>query len=148
MSAIITPRNLINNKLKIVTEKFGNGVNAGEGTKIEVDDYLSTTSMNPVQNNTITLELQKIEKLLNKLDQKISTYVIDDNLSLTSVNPVQNAIVTTKVKQLEQFISTLDQRLSLINVDLNNLDSSEATIKDIVDFIKILVAEIKGQITK
>lgn len=54
--------------------------------EIEVDDELSSTSTNPVQNKVIYDALQNVE-----ID-------VDDALSTTSENPVQNKVITAALK--------------------------------------------------
>lgn len=53
-------------------------------TTIVVDDELSTSSINPVQNKVIT----------NALNGKVAKTDIDNALSTTSENPVQNKVIT------------------------------------------------------
>lgn len=42
-----------------------------EGSSIEVDDSLSETSVNPVENKVITEKINQLEELLQKLDDKV-----------------------------------------------------------------------------
>lgn len=42
-----------------------------EGSSIEVDNYFSDTSVNPVENKVITEKINQLEELLQKLDNKI-----------------------------------------------------------------------------
>lgn len=65
-----------------------NGVVNGKVNKTDVEDSLSTTSINPVQNKIITTELNK----------KFNTADIDDALDSSSTDPVQNKVIT---KELE-----------------------------------------------
>jgi hypothetical protein len=67
---------------------------AEEGPSITVDDALSTTSENPVQNKVITNALNNIE-----ID-------VDDALSTTSKNPVQNKVITVEVNSKPTCVNT------------------------------------------
>ena len=104
---------------EIVTNIFS-GANNGTDTGIEVDDNLSFTSTNPVQNKVITTRLSnKVgkEEFQNALatkadksyvDSQLNTKAsltelnevirripaVDNSLDLTSLNPVQNKVIT------------------------------------------------------
>ena len=60
-------------------------LSAGGTPSITIDDSLSTSSTNPVQNSVITTALN------NKLDS--TAYVVDTTLSQSSTNPVRNSAV-------------------------------------------------------
>ena len=61
---------------------------------IDVDDALSDTSENPVQNKVISLKIQDLEA------SKLSISNIDNALSDTSENPVQNKVISLAIEQL------------------------------------------------
>ena len=64
-------------------------------SSIDVDNALSTTSENPVQNKVITLAIQDLQA------SKLSINDIDNALSTASENPVQNKVITLALNQLQ-----------------------------------------------
>lgn len=106
---------------------------------IKVDDTLSDTSENPVQNKVIKVELDKLsasmlsasmkEKVINlkpiyligsglNLDEITGELTasgidvpIDDHLSDTSINPVQNKVITVPLQALQGSVLTKMQKM-------------------------------------
>ena len=74
-------------------------------SSITVDNALSTTSTNPVQNKVITVELNDLKGTVIKKSD------IDNALSTTSENPVQNKVVTAAIQDLQA------SKLSIIDID-------------------------------
>ena len=81
----------------------------GSGSSITIDDFLSLTSTNPVQNKVIALALKDKQALLvsgvniktinnqsilGEGDLEIDKITVDKELSNTSTNPVENQAVT------------------------------------------------------
>lgn len=63
----------------------------GEGSNIKIDDNLSSTSTNPVQNKVITNKITQIEK---------SIPTVDEALSENSTNAIQNKAVFEALKNI------------------------------------------------
>ena len=81
-----------------------------------IDDELSTTSENPVQNKIITAALENV------------TIPVDDELSSTSENPVQNKVITAALENVtvpvdDELSSTSENPVQnkVINQALNNI---------------------------
>lgn len=62
---------------------------SGEGSNIKVDDNLSSTSTNPVQNKVVTNKITQIEKAIP---------IVDEALSENSTNAIQNKAVYEALK--------------------------------------------------
>lgn len=97
----------------------------GEGATIEVDDAISDTSENPVQNKVIKQALDNIE-----ID-------VDDALSDTSENPVQNKVITEALNNVhidvDSALSTTSEnpvQNKIITAEINNLNTDLAQNTD------------------
>lgn len=93
-----------------------NRLNEIEGRTINIDEDLSSTSTNPVQNKTL---YYKFKEYYNKeqIDEIIGnggSYTVDSYLSTTSTNPVQNKIVTENVVQLGRDLQELQRQVGEI----------------------------------
>ena len=79
-------------------------------SSIDVDNALSLTSENPVQNKVITA---KINDLDNLMATKLSVSNIDNALSGTSLNPVQNKVIKLEIDNLQgSVLNKIQKRLS------------------------------------
>lgn len=96
---------------------------------INVDDSLSNTSTNPVQNKVITEALSELSA--NKLD--LSAYAIDNVLSIESENPVQNKVITETINTINTNIDELNTNkldLSAYVVDSSLNDNSTNPVQN------------------
>lgn len=87
-----------------------------ENKTVNIDEDLSSTSTNPVQNKTL---YYKFKEYYNKdqIDEIIGnggSYTVDSYLSTTSTNPVQNKIVTENVVQLGRDLQELQRQVGEI----------------------------------
>lgn len=118
------------------------GIESGANKTI-VDESLSLTSTNPVQNKAVNAKLEdKVDKvtgkqlstndftneLKNKLDgisDGATKVIVDSELSSTSENPVQNKVITSALdettKELENYWSLVGEIIINENTDLNTL---------------------------
>lgn len=89
-------------------------LNASGGAGITIDNELSTTSTNPVQNKIITAELNNKANTsslatvatsgsYNDLSNKPTIPTVDTAMSATSTNPVQNKVVNTAINNARDF---------------------------------------------
>ncbi|MBO7716082.1 MAG: hypothetical protein J6S85_21135, partial [Methanobrevibacter sp.] len=69
-------------------------------SSITVDNALSTTSENPVQNKVISLKIEDLEA------SKLSISDIDNALSLTSENPVQNKVIKVALDDIDLLLGS------------------------------------------
>ena len=82
-------------------------------TAADVDDSLSNSSENPVQNKVITAALN------DKLDS--ADYVVDSALSSISENPVQNKVIDTALTGINNTLATkLDAASYVVDSTLSN----------------------------
>lgn len=82
-------------------EDSGVSVTGGGGSSIIVDEELSETSENPVQNKVVTAALK--DKASSTHKHKIADledYVVDEVLDATSTNPVQNKVIHKALNEL------------------------------------------------
>ena len=70
-------------------------------SSIDVDNALSTTSENPVQNKVITARINDLQA------SKLSLSDVDNALSGTSLYPVQNKVVSSAIDQIQLTINQL-----------------------------------------
>lgn len=68
--------------------------------KTEVDDTLSSSSMNPVRNKVVNEAIAKIHEKLDEIDDGANKTIVDAALSATSTNPVQNKTVNNIITDL------------------------------------------------
>lgn len=94
--------------------------------KVTVDDALSTSSTNPVQNKVIANKVTTIETSLSAATTKLAGIaeganktVVDASLSATSTNPVQNKAVQAKVTSIETTLTTATKKLDGIDEGAN-----------------------------
>ena len=80
-----------------------NGIDEG-ANKIEVDDALSSSSMNPVQNKVVNEAIAKIHEKLDEIDDGANKTIVDAALSETSTNPVQNKVI-------KEYLDTISKKL-------------------------------------
>ena len=69
-------------------------------SSVEIDDELSTTSENPVQNKVITLAIEQLQA------SKLSISDIDDALSDVSENPVQNKVIKAALDDIDLLLAS------------------------------------------
>ena len=94
------------------------------GMSIPIDDYLSASSVNPVQNQVIT-------RKINELDaSKLSLADVDNALSSSSVRPVQNQVITLAIEQLQG--SALKKMQKMIGAQEDNfaIIDNDGGVKD------------------
>ncbi len=80
-----------------------NGIAEG-ANKTMVDDSLSPSSANPVQNKVINEAIVEINEKLNGIEDGANKTIVDEALSETSTNPVQN-------KVLNEYLATIRKKL-------------------------------------
>lgn len=77
-----------------------------------IENELSATSINPVQNKVITAELNAIKESIKNSGVSIT---VDAELSETSTNPVQNKKITAEIQSLRELIDGVEEELQMIN---------------------------------
>lgn len=138
----------------------------GGGTSITVDDELSLTSTNPVQNKVITEELQDLKEYLTeneivfseledgsvmivKFDSvqppmEVIVSPTDEKLSATSIKPIANKAVTEEFDTIKRDIKNISQRgISVIDTPDGTtliIDNGEEELKEA--FIPSIDAEL------
>lgn len=90
-----------NDNVKIITLEFRSkmafgSITTGGGGSVEVDDFLSTTSENPVQNKVITKAIRDIERTISDYDSDIKEAVQAANQASEQVSSL-----TDKVDKIE-----------------------------------------------
>lgn len=91
---------------------------------VNIDENLSSTSTNPVQNKTL---YYKFKEYYNKdqVDELISSsggnITIDSSLSSTSTNPVQNKVITEGLLALRSDVNDLQRQVGNIDTILNSV---------------------------
>ena len=85
-----------------------NKIEGGE-FNITVDDAMSATSTNPVQNKVIHAAIQQLKVALEGITDEVGNCkcVVDSALSSTSVNPVQNKAIAAKLRELNDRIDSI-----------------------------------------
>lgn len=119
----------------IIVLKDGTEIDAGS-VAIPVDEALSDTSTNPVQNKVVKSALATVEGKIPTVDSAMSTSstnpvqnkviksalttlegkipVVDETLSLTSTNPVQNALICEKLNTIIEYLNTNGATIDVI----------------------------------
>lgn len=110
-------------------------------SSIDVDNALSITSENPVQNKVITAKIDDLDALMAT---KLSTSDIDNVLSDVSENPVQNKVITLELNNLKGTVlkkSDVDNVLSttsenpvqnkVVTAAIQDLQASKLSIVDV-----------------
>ena len=91
---------------------------------VNIDEDLSSTSTNPVQNKTL---YYKFKEYYNKdqVDELISSsggnINVDSYLSSTSTNPVQNKVITEGLLTLRSDVNNLQRQVGEIDTILNSV---------------------------
>ena len=112
-----------------------------------IDDSLSSTSENPVQNKVIQASLSQITTNFETLKKKVEGIVIDDTLRGDSENAIQNkavfaalTIVGTQISGVANDISSLEKEVvKKSDVDVDFIASSENPVQN-----KILTVRLAG----
>jgi hypothetical protein len=80
---------------------------------IDVEDFLSLDSENPVQNKVITDRIYRVEDRVTFLEEVggSDNIIVDEILSLDSTHPVQNKVITNKFNFLESSISLTNENV-------------------------------------
>lgn len=76
-----------------------NGVEEGANNTV-VDNKLSSSSTNPVQNKVVNEAIVEINEKLNGIEDGANKTIVDEALSATSANPVQNKTVNNIITDL------------------------------------------------
>lgn len=113
----------------------------GGGGSVSVDDHLSSTSINPVQNKIIN---QALNDILNSLDTQLSS---------SSTNPVQNRVITQALTDyLKDAKGYTDAQIAdLINGSetiLETLDAIAQAMEEHQDVVKALTDAIGNKADK
>lgn len=102
-----------------------NRLNEIEGKTINIDEDLSSTSTNPVQNKALYYKFKEyynkdqIDELIKYGGGDGGSYTVDSYLSSTSTNPVQNKIVTEGLLTLRKDLQDLQRQVGEIDTILN-----------------------------
>ena len=83
--------------------------NGKDGELTNLDDTLSTTSTNPIQNKAVA-------NAINDLKTNV-----DATLSNTSTNPIQNQAVATAINTLNTNVNSLNTNVNSLNTNVNSL---------------------------
>lgn len=83
-------------------------------SSIDVDDALSITSENPVQNKVITAKINDLDALMAT---KLSISDIDNALSDVSENPVQNKVIKTEIDKLSASMLSASLRQKVVDLE-------------------------------
>ena len=110
-----------NGKLKMLLKIPSGG---GTGGSIDVDDEISDTSENPVQNKVIAEALKNVK------------IPVDDEINAESENPVQNKVIAAELEKLFQSVSEGKRLIALAITDRGVItsatDSFEQMAKNIM----------------
>lgn len=110
-----------NGKLKMLLKIPAGG---GTGGSIDVDDEISDTSENPVQNKVIAEALKNVK------------IPVDDEINAESENPVQNKVIAAELEKLFQSVSEGKRLIALAITDRGVItsatDSFEQMAKNIM----------------
>lgn len=110
-----------NGKLKMLLKIPAGG---GTGGSIDVDDKISDTSENPVQNKVIAEALKNVK------------IPVDDEINVESENPVQNKVIAAELEKLFQSVSEGKRLIALAITDRGVItsatDSFEQMAKNIM----------------
>lgn len=110
-----------NGKLKMLLKIPAGG---GTGGSIDVDDEISDTSENPVQNKVIAEALKNVK------------IPVDDEINAESENPVQNKVIAAELEKLFQSVSEGKRIIALAITDRGVItsatDSFEQMAKNIM----------------
>lgn len=119
-----------------------------------LDEALSTTSQNPVQNKVITSALNEkadksqIPTKLSQLEKDIeigASTTVDSELSETSENPVQNKVVYGLAVAVDKHTEQLEAYLNYTTQSITRIDEQIATKQDtITDLATIRSNAAKG----
>ena len=77
--------------------------------KTNVDATLSTTSINPIQNKAVANEINNLKKS------------VDATLSTTSTNPIQNKAVAAAINTLNTNVNSLSTNVNSLSTNVNSL---------------------------
>ena len=83
-------------------------------SSIDVDNALSITSENPVQNKVITAKINDLDALMAT---KLSISDIDNALSDVSENPVQNKVIKTEIDKLSASMLSASLRQKVVDLE-------------------------------
>lgn len=121
----------------VMGEGGGTPGGGGPAPSIKVDDELSETSTNPVQNKVITSEIDNIYYKLDNLK-------VDSELSESSINPVQNRVITKKLNEVFQSVSDGKEKIASAITDSGIEMSSDATFAELAGGIHALNSIRRG----
>lgn len=94
---------------------------------VDIDEDLSSTSTNPVQNKTLYYKFKEyynkdqVDELIKYGGGDGGSYTVDSYLSSTSTNPVQNKIVTEGLLTLRKDLQDLQRQVGEIDTILNSV---------------------------
>ena len=83
--------------------------NGKDGELTNLDDTLSTTSTNPIQNMAVANEINNLKKS------------VDATLSTTSTNPIQNKAVAAAINTLNTNVNSLSTNVNSLSTNVNSL---------------------------
>lgn len=88
----------------------------GGGSEIVVDNVLSDTSENPVQNKVITSEINRINRKMQSLEETVSGF--EDNSEAIKANE-------KAIRETGERVSTLSDKVDELNEKVDNIKPSE-----------------------
>ena len=143
---------------------IGSGLNLDEitgeltasGIDVPIDDHLSDTSINPVQNKVITVPLQalqgsvltKMQKMLSAQEDNFAAFdnngqVVDSGISKDIIPLLQGSMSDAKAD-----ISLLQGSMANVKLDINNLQGSVIDIKDNITLLQGSLAHKQYKLTE
>lgn len=114
----------------------------GTHGSVIVDDVLSDTSENPVQNKVVTNWITTLNNYIALVDAEkapvehthkivdLEDYVVDEVLDITSENPVQNKHIASHITDLMEADAALSSK---VDQEIENIDKKLAELEEKVD---------------
>lgn len=114
--------------------------------KTEVDDTLSSSSMNPVQNKVVNEAIAKIHEKLDEIDDGANKTIVDAALSETSTNPVQNKVINEYLTTIRKKLDGVEEGATktVVDEELSATSTNPLQNKVINELLTALESKLGG----
>ena len=117
-------------------------INEVLGKTFPVDDQLSTTSKNPVQNNILTREIRATAQRIVEIERELSEAIINsDTENKASISALESGVdkITSNLSQNKVDKTDFEEQKQIINGIKASVDAIKGEVNNAVEFLNEIV---------
>lgn len=117
-------------------------INEVLGKTFPVDDQLSTTSKNPVQNNILTREIRATAQRIVEIERELSTAIVNsDTENKASISALESGVnkIASNLSQNKVDKTDFEEQKQIINGIKASVDAIKGEVNNAVEFLNEIV---------